>query len=424
MLRNLLSLVAVGFLFQACTSSLPEINLQNELESARKDAPVVLSREFIQNKIGEIPAGKTPIVLNENAELIPCQVDDLDLDGQWDELSFVIDIEAKASRNISLKFVLNDSLPQFVARTNVRLGVGNKEIGFKGVNQAISPKGFVGIPLSYQAESVGWETDKMAFRNYFDCRNAKDLFGKLSPEMIMDKVGIVGNYHKLADWGMDVLHVGPSLGSGGLALMHKDSLYRLGNTEVFEFQLVSKGPVRSIFNLNYTGWNIDGELIDAQEQITVWAGRYCYQSDVTLKGFNGDKELVVGIVTSKLENNPAFRVDAQHSKYTLVGTHGTQSTIGNNLGLAILLPTSEVIRVGDAPEVSFTTKTKDFAALRLNQAVGETHYVTQGIKANVASRHYFYATWETENAKWANQTEFVSFLKQEALQISSPLVVK
>ncbi len=76
-----------------------------------------------------------------------------------------------------------------------------------------------GFKIIAQAESVSWENDKIGFRNYFDCRNVKDLFGKLKPDMIIDKIGTPESpsYHELSDWGMDVLHCGSSLGSGGLA---------------------------------------------------------------------------------------------------------------------------------------------------------------------------------------------------------------
>jgi hypothetical protein len=92
---------------------------------------------------------------------------------------------------------------------------------------------------------VNWENDKIGFRNYFDCRNVKDLFGKRMPEMIIDKIHTpeLGDYHKLADWGMDVLHCGSSLGSGGIALLKDDSfsgwvLLKFMNTIKF-----TEGPV-------------------------------------------------------------------------------------------------------------------------------------------------------------------------------------
>ena len=105
----------------------------------------------------------------------------------------------------------------------------------KKSTSATAPVDLAGFPTIAQGESVTWENDKFGFRVYFDCRNAKDLFGKLKPVMIADKVHTpeMGSYHELADWGMDVLHCGSSPGAGGLAMLENDSLFRLGSTERF-----------------------------------------------------------------------------------------------------------------------------------------------------------------------------------------------
>ncbi len=53
--------------------------------------------------------------------------------------------------------------------------------------------------------------------------------------MVLDEVGTdtAKNYHALADWGMDVLKVGKSLGAGAMGVLMrdaagKDTLVRLG----------------------------------------------------------------------------------------------------------------------------------------------------------------------------------------------------
>ena len=78
------------------------------------------------------------------------------------------------------------------------------------------------------------ENDKVGFRLYLDGRNAKDIYGKRTSELVLKDIGLdesgtpVDNYHVLRDWGRDILQVGNSLGAGGLALFENDSLHRLG----------------------------------------------------------------------------------------------------------------------------------------------------------------------------------------------------
>ncbi|PKQ69571.1 hypothetical protein BZG01_01215 [Labilibaculum manganireducens] len=410
--------VLASFL-SACTSS-PVLQLKNNTAKARKDAPVVISRVEIQKLTGEIPNEKFPVVTDEKGTVIPSQIDDLDRDGKWDELALVCDFEAKEVKKLNVNFVSYDKIPEYTVRTNVRLGVGSIEGGFEGVDHAVSPKGFTGVPISYQAESVSWENDLMGFRDYFDCRNAKDLFGKLQPEMIMDNIGTKEStsYHELSSWGMDILHVGPSLGAGGLALFHQDSLYRLGSTDKFEFQLVTKGPVRSVFELNYGGWNVDGKSLSAQEKITVWAGKYWFQSDVTVGGLDEESELAVGIVTSYLKEKKPFSFTA-NNQFEAIATHDIQSMNNDCLAMGVLFPSDSKVRIGDAPVLSEEVSNGS----RWNQPVGLTHFVTQKINNNKSATHYFFAAWELENKKWAEQENFKNLMKSQADELSSPVVV-
>lgn len=409
---------ALAFVFQSCTTH--SLELKNELLENRTDAPVVISRADVKKLVGEIPADKVPVVLGADGKYIPSQVDDLDRDGNWDEFVFVSNFASNETKRPQVKLVSLNEVPQYTIRTNVRLGEGSIEEGFEGVDQAVSPKGYTGVPVKYQAESVSWENDIMGFRNYFDCRNAKDLFGKLSSEMVMNKIGTKtsGSYHKLSDWGMDVLHVGPSLGAGGLAMFHKDSLYRLGSVERFEFQLVSRGPVRSIFDLKLSGWNVDGKMLSATERISIWAGKYWFQSDVTVEGLAEEAELATGIVTSYLKEEKPFEFEA-NNEFTGVATHDKQSMNEDFLGLGILVKSAEKVRTGDAPLLP----EKVIKGSRWNQPVGETHFVTQKISNNKAATHYFFAVWEKENANWAKKESFKSLMAKQAEELSSPIVV-
>ena len=414
-----LVIVVFMIVFHGCNSA-PSLVLKNEMNLSRKDASVVIKRELVLKTVGEIPSDKTLVVIDGAGNYIPCQVDDLNRDGEWDELVFVCDMDAKELKSVKINFIDPADAPVYTARTNVRVGVGSIEEGFKGTDHAVSPKGYTGVPVMFQAESVSWENDIMAFRNYFDCRNAKDLFGKLSPDMVMNKVGTkeVGSYHHLSDWGMDVLHVGPSLGAGGLALFHQDSLYRLGNADSFEFQLVSRGPVRSIFELNFEGWDVAGKKLKAQEKITVWAGKYWFQSDVTVSGLEKETELAIGLVTSNLKENKPLGFVA-NKEFSAVATHGVQSMNKDYLGMGMLLSSDAKVRTGDAPIVS----PERLKGSRYHMPVGETHFVTQKIRNNQSARHYIFAAWEAENKGWSEQKNFENLMKSQSEELSSPVRV-
>jgi hypothetical protein len=271
---------------------------------------------------------------------------------------------------------------------------------------------------------VGWENDKMAFRVYFDCRNVKDLFGKLKPDLILHKAGTaeLGSYHTLSDWGMDILHCGSSLGAGGLALMEGDSLYRLGSTPVYRYKKITEGPVRTIFELSYEGWEVAGKKYEATERITLWIGSYGFKSEVYVTTFSGGKELLTGIVTTKLVALP-HRLETA-SGFTAIFTHDKQSLNNDVLVMAVLAPTKEVTRVATTSKVDFykhgyqTVPEKSFS-----HVISDTYYIGQKIRSGKPAVHYFYAFWGLEDPAWNGVEAVEQYLTAEAERLSKAVIV-
>jgi len=422
MKRILLVLAVASLFFQACKKEATLV-LVNPLDSERIDETLILSRADVEKIVGTIGEGLAP-VLKKNRVLVPSQADDMDGDGKWDELAFTLDFQASEKIELACELVPENEYPAFEKRTNVRLGLPDGNGKWKEADHAVAPVGLAGFPTISQGEGVAWENDKFGFRVYFDCRNAKDLFGKLKPGLIIDKVHTpeMGSYHELADWGMDVLHCGSSLGAGGLAMLENDSLYRLGSTEVYEYQKITEGPVRSVFDLKYKGWDVAGQKLEAVEHISVFPGKYWFQSDVTVSGVEGEKQLVTGIVTSKLKNEP-YQFDA-NAAYKAIATLDIQSMNNDELGMAVMLKKDEATRIARTTDIDYyklgyqTVPEKNFS-----NVISETYYVAQKIKNNVPARHYFYAVWGLENPKWKNIDNFRQYIKEEADKLSSPIVV-
>ena len=389
----------------------------------RPDETIIIERADLEQKLGPIEAEMAP-VLKHDGQLVPTQADDMDGDGEWDELAVNIGFAANETIALQIELVSVADYPEFEKRTNVRLGILQDDHSFKEVDQYFAPKGVDGFPTIAQGESVNWENDKMGFRNYFDCRNIKDLFGKLQPGLIIDKINTpeMGSYHELADWGMDILHCGSSLGSGGLAMLENDSLFRLGSTDVYEYQKITEGPVRSVFDLKYKGWDVNGKKLDAVERISIYPGKYWFQSDVTVSGFTGEKQLVTGIVTSLLKNEPvAF--DAGKN-FTAIATLDVQSLNNDELGMAVMIPKAEKTKVDRTTDINFYDKGyQTVPAKQFSHVISETYYVAQKIENNQPSRHYFFAVWGLENSKWKEIQNFESYINGEADKLSSPIVV-
>ena len=236
-----------------------------------------------------------------------------------------------------------DTIP--AARTNIRMAraEGDDYIEMDSVTRAPDHLG-QRIPFVYQMEGPAWENENVAFRMYFDERNGIDIFGKKTKEMVLDRVGSQAlgkeqNYHAMAEWGMDVLKVGTSLGAGSIALLVGDSIYRLGDVREEHYRKLTETPEGSSFELTYRGWEVAGRQLDVTWTIAIEPGTFGYASTVTVEGLQGGEELLTGIVNLHSDTLYTAESDDRFVMYT----YGPQAELDHVLGMAISADTASVI---------------------------------------------------------------------------------
>lgn len=402
-IRSLLACVV----FALSVSCAPEegigIEITNPLDQPQPDAAILLTRGEISSW-AEIPEGKVPALYNKKGEPVPCQADDLNSDGTWDELFGLTDLPAGGRQVLSIRFVDQSDLPAFETRTNLRLGAADHP-GFPELTRASRLSGvgyhnYGGVTGSaFQMEGPAWENDKVGFRNYFDQRNGMDIFGKMVPEMVLDSVGIPGSssYHEPAAWGMDILKVGTSLGAGAIGYMIHDSIYRVGDNGAGTYEALFEGPQRSRFKLSYTGWSISEETVDVDHQIEITAGRHYYQGSVTYSGTESKMALVPGIVNINSDRLHVVEASPDHSALI---TLDAQAEDGSMLAMALLVPSSVLMSHGEAPEQG--------------EGVTQTYYAVLDAAPEEVISYRFYSLWEKEDPRWASLNQVVAYLESEA----------
>src|SRR5450756_796476 len=136
----------------------------------------------------------------------PSQADDLDGDGKYDEVVFQLELKANQTRLVTSAYgdqaaiqALRSSYP---ARTAMKFAT--------------------------RYEGLGWESEDIAWRIYFDKRNAIDIYGKRRPGLYLDLFAQPEYvYHLESPLGRDIFKVDPTLGVGsvaaivnGLSLIH------------------------------------------------------------------------------------------------------------------------------------------------------------------------------------------------------------
>jgi hypothetical protein len=397
-----------AFAITACTPKEQVIVLDNESTLLRAEEPVVLSRTELEQKWGSINNALVPVLISEFGDTIPSQTDDLDGDGVWDELFFLYSMSPETQAKISIVWLESVSAPVFEQRTNIRMA----EIADGQYNELtraprLAPDKATAAGV-YQMEGPGWENDLVGFRNYLDIRNGMDIFGKVTTEMVLDRAGINEDYHLMQNWGHDILMVGRSLGSGGLAVMKNDSLIRVAPEANGAFEIITEGPLRSILRLTFDDWNLDGKNYSLVHEISIHAGSWFYTSKVYFPGHEGQITLVGGITTISLGDKQES-VNTFETGYTAVSTHGLQAYAGENLGMAIMVKNDNLASVGRVgPDAA---------------GINNTVLVKMPVANSEPVQFRFYSCWEVSDQRFADEAVFNQFLEMEAKLLNEPIKV-
>ncbi|MEL1252370.1 DUF4861 domain-containing protein [Flavobacterium sp. DGU38] len=417
-----LSIALSAMIFLSCRAqkSQSKIVLTNNSDLELPQKAVSIKRSTLKVKGIE----KFFPIIVQNSDTIPAQVNDLDGDGKWDELFFVADFSAKEKKTLELKWSNVD--PKYTIKTSARFGKreaenlpvqpATEEVLL--ANQVYKKLGF----QKYQTDGPTWENDKVGFRHYLDGRNCKDVFGKRTPGITPENVGISStgavedNYHQMHDWGRDIFPVGTSAGLGGYGLIVGNEINRLGilindtinNVEKTTFKIVSEGPVNSVLSYRYQNWQASGNKYQVQETASIWPGMYGYKNTVSLNGLKGNETLAIAL--SNINNqNPLQVIDSgdyvcfiQHDKLTY-----ERQWI---LGTAVIIPKANYIGYIEAPKTGKLTN---------------SYLIKVSTKNNQPISYYPVAGWElSADPNFKDSAYFSNYVTTLAKQLSAKIKIE
>ncbi|MBK8965835.1 MAG: DUF4861 domain-containing protein [Lewinellaceae bacterium] len=382
-----------------------EVIVKNPENFPQQDILVRLNVQDLLKKKPELNFSKIKVVAGAS---LPFQVIDTDANGSADEIAFLIDLDAGASKQVYLEPLAPDeAVPEFKKRTQAELShkVGGswqdrKYQGgqFQNVTALRVPPEHTDHSEYIRYEGPGWESDLVGYRFYLDWRNATDIFGKKTTDMVLQNVGQDGfdSYHQPGTWGMDILKVGESLGIGALGTWLGDKALRVETTDSIHCAIPLNGPILSIVRTNYSGWKVGDHATDVQVDLSIQAGSRMTRCDVSLK--QPLPNLCTGIV--KAENAPVFSDDGSQD-WAYLATWGAQSLAEDQLGMAIVFPRSALMEI-----------TED----------AHSHVVVFNPGASKLS-YYFLAAWEQEPGGIKTQADFQNYLNTVCRTLSRPVQV-
>ena len=386
--------------FVSCQKENLSFEITNPANFKRYDEPVFID---INKLPDDITAATYACFVGEKE--IASQLIDKDGDGTKDALFLLLDLMPEETIKLLIKKV--DKKSDYKTRANVRFGKRKPPYDEINSYQRVKTNDSIKASALFLMEGPAWENDRVAFRNYYDERNGIDIFGKRVETMVLDSVGIDGtNYHKLSDWGMDILHVGKSLGAGAIALQVGNTIYPIRDLQNSQYKLIEDGPLYASLKLIHNNVLIAGRKYNIVQLISIYGGEPYYISDVYISGMKGDEKFVTGIVNTHSDQLSKGDIGSQ----MIFSTYAPQAEDKKNLGLAIMIDKNDFDSV---VRDSFPTK-----------GIEQTYMISMNLTKDKPVNYRFYAAWETGFSSFRNENYYTSFLKREAEKKSTPLLVK
>jgi len=247
-------------------------------------------------------------------------------------------------------------------------------------------------------EGPGWESEKVGYRFYLDQRNAIDVFGKKTSDMVLMGVGHDGfdSYHNMQSWGMDIMKVGKSLGLGSLGVWADTTAMRVEKTDSVTCD-INDGTLYSSITTKYSGWKTPRDTVDVTSLLSIHAGtRWTHHEiDVT----NDLAGICTGIVKDK--EGRLFKSTGGESSWGYMATFGKQSLNNDKLGLALIFNPAS------------------FVAFREDGYSDVVELKTTGNKLD----YYLGAAWELEPHGITTEADFIKWVERSARELANPVIV-
>lgn len=378
-------------------------SMENSLSIDRSSEMIVISLEELKEKF-YLEDGVSYRVFLGDAE-IPSQLNEKGSDkGLVFVLPFIganqkLEIEVKASSDITVpdypKLTQAELSHKFGGEFKNREYLGGH---FENVDSLHVPAEHTDHSWFIRYEGPGWESDLVGYRFYLDWRNGIDVFGKKVNTPVLQEVGQDGfdSYHEPANWGMDVLKVGKTLGLGSIATFENGKARRVDVTDSLYAEITNNGPVYSSILTRYSGWDLPAGKTDILSNISIHSGTRLSKMD--LESTNAIDNYATGLI--KDAKAQVLKGDGSLA-YSYLATYGPQSLAEDNLGIAVIYPTAQL-----------TQDTED-----------ELSHILVFDSGSKKLSYYFLAAWEQEPGGITSKEEFKDYLDREILKLSNPLKI-
>ena len=265
------AMLLVGGMAANAETKTIKIGLANTLNVKRSDVPVVIS-------LKDIPFNVVDAVVKDGDREVPSQIDDLDRNLRNDELAFVIDMEAKGKKTLTVELYSGKQTERNYPRRTygdmiVRDFKTKKKNKFPGYIHSLSAPEGVDVFHLLHHHGADFESELVAYRVYFDERQTYDLYGKYNKQLELQTSQFYPDDEQLAaGYGDDVLWAGQTVGLGALRGWDGQKPTMVSPVKSRGQRMVASGPVRTIVELTDEGWQLGGQTFNLRQNVIIYAG--------------------------------------------------------------------------------------------------------------------------------------------------------
>lgn len=248
-----------------------KVKLTNPLNVKRSDVPVVVSLRDVQFNVVDA-------VVKDGDREVSSQIDDLDRNLRNDELAFVIDMEAKGKKTLTVELYSDKQTERNYPRRTygdmiVRDFKTKKKNKFPGYIHSLSAPEGVDVFHLLHHHGADFESELVAYRVYFDERQTYDLYGKYNKQLELQTSQFYPDDEQLAaGYGDDVLWAGQTVGLGALRGWDGQKPTMVSPVKSRGQRMVASGPVRTIVELTDEGWQHGGQTFNIRQNVIIYAG--------------------------------------------------------------------------------------------------------------------------------------------------------
>ena len=383
-----------------------EVNVTNPTKTDRQAQPVIVQLKDTGMDV------KSALVRLNGTE-IPSQLDDLNGDGQYDELCFLTDIAPKGRQTFTVELLPTGTPRTYEQKVYADMMLTNKKI--KSTNKqdlyisSLTVDNGTNPYWMLHHHGPAFENEMVAYRIYFDHRQTVDTYGKYHKGLELKQTQFYpDDEQKAKGFGDDVLWVGNTFGLGALRGWDGTEPQMLQDVDHRTLRILSRGPLRTVVEVIDDGWNT---MNPGKEKITMstlyilYTGRRDVQVDIRFNKPATGYEFATGIINVK--DSEEFS-----DKQGLRGCWGTdwpvsaKDSVGHKretVGLGICIPAKNIVR--ELPV------NKDNYPYVVNTATDELHYfITFGS--------------DNEDFGYHSAKEWFEYLKAWKKDLEAPLQVK